>query len=271
MFGKRDFSISTFALIQEPFQAAIDRLIDDGWTAIEIMCEDGHREILDWPEERLAALKEKGVQHGVRWSFHAPVYTVNPCATDEQEVEQSAAILHRAMDIAETLECSHVVIHAGASDDEQDGEAAVDRCAAFVSLVLEQRNISPLRLVLENVPPKPGLQGTSAEFVRAVVDRVADPRFGILLDVGHAHVRGDGYALKALELCLPHLIALHLNDNLGDFDAHLAIGMGTIPYEEIVGTLAKHQFNGTWVIETESVEYANRSVNELAELRMLTR
>lgn len=271
MMGKGDFSISTFAMIQDPLETAIDRIIDDGWTGIELMCEEGHREILDWSKERLDALKEKGKRHGVRWSFHAPVYTVNPCATDEQEIEQSIETLHRAMDVADMLECSHVVIHAGASDDEQDGQAAVLRCAAFVSRVLEKRSGSSLRLVLENVPPKPGLQGTSAEFVRAVADRVSHPRFGILLDVGHAHVRGEGYAVKALELCLPHLAALHLNDNLGDYDSHLAIGMGTIPYGEIVGILSLHRFQGTWVIETESVEYANRSAEELAKLRMLHR
>ncbi|QTH44246.1 sugar phosphate isomerase/epimerase [Cohnella sp. LGH] len=267
MNRKPYFSISTFALINEPLTEALDWLIREGWTRIELMCEDGHRELLDWSDERLDELKRRGVRDNVRWTLHAPIFTLNPCAVDEGERRSSQAVLHRAMDIAERLDCAYVVLHAGMGEGERDGPEALDRCVSFLTEVLAARRPSPLKLALENVPPKPKLHGVSPEFVKSVVERVGHPRLGILFDAGHAHVLGPDACLAGLRLCLPHLIGMHLNDNQGDYDSHLAVGMGTIPYAELVATVMRHGFRGSWVIETESPTYAEQSVERLTALR----
>ncbi len=267
MHGKGDFSISTFALIDRPLPDAIRQLIDGGWTSIELMCEDGHRELLDWNEKQLDELRALGDRHGIRWSFHAPVYSMNPCAADRAERAASKSVLHRAMDVAEYLGCAYVVVHAGMEKGERDGQDAQDRCVSFLSEILAERRPSPLKLALENVPPKPNLHGVSPAFVRTVVECVASPRLGILFDAGHAHVLGPGACLAGLEVCLPYLIGMHLNDNMGDYDSHLAVGMGNIPYPELVQKVTSNRFQGNWVVETESVLYAEQTVERLSVLR----
>jgi sugar phosphate isomerase/epimerase len=267
MRSKEAYAISTFALIDQPLETAVEQLMHEGWKKIELMCEDGHRVLLDWSYSQLAKLKEAGLRHGVSWSLHAPVYTINPCAANPAERSAGKAVLHRTMDIAEYLNCSYVVLHAGQEDGPTDGDAALARCASFLSEVLAERSpASPLMLALENVPPKEKLHGVSPSFVRSVVERVGDSRMKILFDVGHAHVFGQNECLSGLRLCLPHLVGMHLNDNLGDYDSHLAIGMGTIPYSRLIELLNSHGFRGNWVIETETTAYAEMSVKRLMDL-----
>lgn len=263
---KEDYSISTFAMIHHPLKSAIDHLIHQGWRQIEIMCEDGHRALLEWSDGQLAELKELGVRHGVTWTLHAPIYSVNPVAADSGKRLSSKDVLHRAMDIAEYLNCKYVVLHAGMEVGPTDGDGALSRCASFLTDVLSERErSSSLVLALENVPPKDKLHGVSVTFVRTVVERVGDPRMRILFDAGHAHVLGPDACLKGLQQCLPYLVSMHLNDNRGDYDSHLAIGMGTIPYPRLIQMVHSYGYQGSWVLETETTAYADISVQRLTE------
>lgn len=260
MTGKNSYSVSTYALIELPLEEAVAALLHEGWTAIEIMGEGRHGELLEWPEERLNDLKRLGKEHGITWSLHAPITGLNLAAAEEDEVRAAAKLLGRTLSIADLLECTHVVLHPGelasvdGSPSPGEKEAAPARVAGVLTAALRSTEGSTVTLALENVPPYPGLLGTDADFLLQVLRQVASPRVGIVYDVGHAHLTGEGQCLSNLLEVLPHVVGIHWSDNEGQHDDHLRLGAGTVPLEEAAELLQASDYAGAWVLELRSME-----------------
>ena len=78
-------------------------------------------------------------------------------------------------------------------------------------------------VMLENV------YETEPELLLEVVGRVGADNLRVCLDVGHLYAFGGGDLSRWLHTLAPVIGQLHLHDNHGDRDAHLALGAGAIP------------------------------------------
>jgi sugar phosphate isomerase/epimerase len=113
-----------------------------------------------------------------------------------------------------------------------------------------------VRLAVENVKD-------SIWILDRVLDEVGvDPEetnLGICVDVGHAHLSRDAGrnpVCEYLERYADAMVHLHLHDNAGERDDHLALGEGTIDWRRAVGTLAACGYAGTSVFEIHGGEGA---------------
>ena len=80
---------------------------------------------------------------------------------------------------------------------------------------------------------------------------------GMTFDFGHANTVG-----KVNEF-LPFVkkaVHIHIHDNHGLSDEHLALGDGTIPWETVGRAITK-DYQGVIVIEGRSIEEAKRSLS----------
>lgn len=81
-------------------------------------------------------------------------------------------------------------------------------------------------------------------------------RTGILIDVGHMHMRmtseeyfrGMSIADYFSHLPFP-LVEVHLHDNNGKRDQHAHFGFGSVPFPDIAGVLRSREFDGVCTIE----------------------
>ncbi|MFH1707917.1 MAG: TIM barrel protein, partial [Planctomycetota bacterium] len=98
---------------------------------------------------------------------------------------------------------------------------------------------------------------TGTKHFKKELGRVYDhPRTGILVDVGHMHMRmtqsdyfsGMTVADYLDRLPLP-LVELHLHDNHGDKDEHGHFGLGTVPFADIAAWVKAHTYDGECTIE----------------------
>ncbi|MFB9276879.1 sugar phosphate isomerase/epimerase family protein [Cohnella cellulosilytica] len=270
----RDYSISTFSLIGLPLKDALLELVEKGWRSIELMCEDRHRELLFWSNRELGLLKELGESHGIEWTLHAPIHGLNPGALAVREIEESKRLLLRAADIASRLDCRYVVLHCGLlppESDDADSELrereALRRCIAFLREILARTERQGIRFALENVPPYPDTLGSKVDFILEITEAVGDPRLRIVFDVAHAHLLGEGRCVGELQKVLPQLVGLHINDNPGDSDSHLAVGDGSIPFPTVVKLVEDSGLPVNWTLETCRPDYADQSAARLRSLR----
>ena len=117
-----------------------------------------------------------------------------------------------------------------------------------------------MRVCLENLcPVYPGGSSVCHDplSVRDLVKRLDTPTYGMLLDVGHAHVVAGFMGVETVTLVEPVLDAVrlfHVHDNLGarlageggpsvdplQLDLHLPPGGGTIPWDQISPALMGH-------------------------------
>jgi sugar phosphate isomerase/epimerase len=64
------------------------------------------------------------------------------------------------------------------------------------------------------------------------------PNLQVCLDVGHLQAFGGGDYDLWLNILWPHIGQLHLHDNRGGQDDHLALGQGTVPLKKVLYFLA---------------------------------
>src|SRR5260221_4564894 len=150
--------------------------------------------------------------------------------TEVERVRRVEAMdeLKRAIDIAENLPCSRMILHLGGHRDTADPRK---RDAAFSSLehlVLHAKHVG-VTICVENTT---GEMGQPA-YLRAFVEetRLTGLRFNF--DIGHAHLADGPQAKRAatsFSAMRDHIASAHIHDNPRDKDAHLAPHDGSIDW-----------------------------------------
>jgi len=107
-------------------------------------------------------------------------------------------------------------------------------------------------LAVEDFP----LDGAAWDFFREDLGDVYEhARTGILVDVGHLHIRlsTEYYAGKTVQDYFSDLpvspVELHLHDNDGVRDLHAPFGTGTLPFEEAASAVRSIGFDGISTVE----------------------
>jgi len=83
-----------------------------------------------------------------------------------------------------------------------------------------------------------------------------NPQTGILVDVGHMHMRMQGHDyFRGMTVAdyfrgLPvRLVEVHLHDNNGERDQHAHFGFGSVPFTDIASALKQMHFGGVCTVE----------------------
>lgn len=94
------------------------------------------------------------------------------------------------------------------------------------------------------------------QFADELGDVYRHPRTGILVDVGHMHLRRTGaeyfrsMSVEDYFARLPYrIVEIHVHDNSGSRDEHGHLGMGTVPFADVAQGLRKTGFAGVSTIE----------------------
>ncbi len=127
------------------------------------------------------------------------------------------------------------------------------RIKAALSYLQELTEGTRVALAIEDFP----LDTPALKYFAADLGTVYEhERTGILIDVGHMHMRmtGEEY-FSGMSVAdyfrrLPSpLVEVHLHDNNGKRDQHAHFGFGSVPFPDIAGVLRAMRFNGVCTIE----------------------
>ena len=150
--------------------------------------------------------------------------------TEVERVRRIEAMdeLKRAIDIAEDLPFSRMILHMGGPRETADPRK---RDAAFSSLehlVLHAKHVG-VTICVENTTSEMGDPAYLRTFVEET--RLTGLRFNF--DIGHAHLADgpeDERVAISFEAMREHIVSAHIHDNLGDKDAHLPPHDGSIDW-----------------------------------------
>ena len=90
------------------------------------------------------------------------------------------------------------------------------------------------------------------EYLYDFMRRVDSKRVGVCFDAGHNHVFCPERRI-AVDFG-DRLMAVHLHDNFGDFDAHNIPGDGNIDWKQIRRELLASSYTGAWSLEIEHAQ-----------------
>ncbi len=242
-------AISTHIFLKHRLHAGhLDTLTKAGAEAIEIFANRRH---FDYTNR--AQVKEIGEWFRANptpaWALHAPLR-----AESESDSERSSApsinVVHveksrridsmdevkRALEAAEQVPFSHLILHLGERGDTWSPRTLEHAMTAVEHLRAFARPLG-VQILLENLEKN---EVAEPQNLMEILSVGHFDDIGICLDVGHAHL-GDGI-LPAIDTMGPRIRSVHVHDNLGDKDAHLWPGDGTIAWPETMqalGALAK--------------------------------
>jgi len=152
------------------------------------------------------------------------------------------------LSVAQHLRFRYIIVHGGAHDDpslgvslmtEVFGSVADDYHAAGVTLCLENHYAWDYRDCHE-------LLGSSDE-LQELFDAIESPGLAFCLDYGHSHMTGN--TQKLLRRVGHRLAYVHLADNMGEHDDHVAFGRGTVPWREVLTLTRDIGYRGPFTVE----------------------
>jgi sugar phosphate isomerase/epimerase len=200
-----------------------------------------------------------------KWRKHQPTL-VSP---DRNERERRLDFLRRAVDIAHELQADAVSFWSGTPVEAAPDSVFMDRLVEGCRRLCDYAAARQIRLAFE---PEPGmLIDTMARF-EELQERVAQPVFGLTMDIGHLHCQGEVPIADHLRHWRHRLWNIHIEDMRRGVHDHLMFGEGEIDFPPVLHALEEIGYTGGVHVELsrhsfDAVETARRA---LAFLRSVT-
>lgn len=231
--------LSTYLFVSKKLTPELLKEIRNAkFQAIELFASRGHFDYTSKSEVRTLGqvLADNRIQLA---SLHAPTsrdFGLNreggtPISiTEVERVRRIEAMdeLKRAIDVAEDLPFSRMILHMGGHRDSPDPRKLDAAFSSLEHLVLHAKHAG-VTICVENTNSEMGEPAYLRSFVEET--RLTGLRFNF--DIGHANlVDGpeDERVSTSFEAMREHIASAHIHDNLGDKDAHLPPYDGSIDW-----------------------------------------
>lgn len=250
MKEKIQFAQSSAVYFNYTLRHAITSLAALGYDGVEVWGGRPHAFRDDLVDE-LADLKAFADDLGIQVCNFIPAQFRYPsllCSDNERVRKDSITYITLAMRNARALGSPSVSLCPGMVPWDRDLETGRKQLMKSFRELSKINGEYGLMLLIEPAHRfETNLILTIDDCVRAM-DELSDPAFGILLDVGHCHVNGEDLA-DAVKLAARYPLHIHLDDNMGDADAHLDLGEGNIDFGRLKEGLGAVNYSGFLSIE----------------------
>lgn len=228
--------ISTWSFLTVDVYSAVRTIGDAGSEYVELWGELPHA-YPGWADK--SKLKDALSTYDMVVSTHAPFTDLNPASYDPHVREAIGRNLERFVEFSVGLGASMVTVHSGAVHSERLVQFAKSSAVGTMNAMVRTAG-GRLSVNIENQvrgkSPYHHPLGSSLESLEELLSEVKGSR--CTLDTGHAHASG----LSPQEMAASiggKLAEVHLSDNAGASDDHLAPGEGTAPLKGLMEAIAK--------------------------------
>ena len=176
--------------------------------------------------QELADMADRFRQAGLKPSCHGPFLDLAPGAKDPRVLEISRRRYASALETAAVFSAEHIVFHPGYDTKRHQfyrDEWFEISLSTWRPLARRAEELG-VRLVLENTHEE------HPRDLKPLLEELGVTGVGFCFDIGHASAFGQPPVDEWLTEMSPWLQALHLHDNFGEHDDHLAIGRGRIDF-----------------------------------------
>ncbi|GAA3379452.1 hypothetical protein GCM10020367_63040 [Streptomyces sannanensis] len=153
-------------------------------------------EFYNYPSSMIGTIARFCSRHGIRPALHTPVpYDLEeplrrfaPTGPDPAEAEAALLMALQTIRTAADLGAIHVVVHFPSPYPPYPVRGFAQRCADFLTALDDTAREHGVPVLVENLSTHPLLH-TPKQYERALDGR---PGLGLCLDLGHAHLGGEG-------------------------------------------------------------------------------
>lgn len=180
--------------------------------------------------EKTAKILKK---EGLICTIHAPYSDLSLGAIDKKVRRISIDRIKKALDIASLFEARSVVCHTGFDYRHYFNleDRWIKNSIESIINILEYAHTIKIPIMLENV------YELNTEIFKKIFGIIESNLIGFCLDFGHQNVFSELTVDQWLEDLGDRLGQLHLHDNMGVNDDHLAIGEGVLDFNRLFSWL----------------------------------
>lgn len=197
---------------------------------------------------------------GMLRRLHAPVY--DDCAGYPTVIENAYAESSR---VCKAVGIEHVVMHA---EYEKEKFPRLEDWLEIVRptwrRIADNAVKDGITVLIENHHEPDALP------IARILEMAGSPGLGACFDIGHFNAYGKDDIVSHLGAYPPRSIGeVHLSDNLGDGDSHLALGRGNIDFAAFFETVDAMGIEPVYTIEAKDVMGVIGGMNYLRKIRMI--
>ena len=184
-------------------------------------------------------------EEGLAITLHGPVFDLVPGGMDEKILRASRDRLRQAFDLIPLFNPLSIVCHTGYDRKRyiDDQDQWLDTAIETWKKLLQSLKGSETILMFENVYEK------TPNMLLKLIEGLGSEQVGFCFDTGHMNVFSETDMAGWLNAMTPTLKQLHLHDNAGVRDDHLAIGAGAINFARLFSHIEKEQLKPIITLE----------------------
>lgn len=214
----------------------------------EIACQETDIAAIDLNEFADAAVCLS--EAGLTTVLHAPFSGFHPGSGNPLVRRQTTQILESSLKLAERINARKIVFHPGLERvySQRQVDIWLEQSFRLWTNYIGWATDNDCIFCIENIyesSPDPLLQLMSA---------IDSPCFGHVFDLGHWNIFCRNRLDDWLDQMAGFICHLHLHDNHGQADEHLAIGTGTVPFADLFRWLALNSCSPSVTIENHSLQ-----------------
>jgi sugar phosphate isomerase/epimerase len=177
-------------------------------------------------------------------TFHAPYRDLNTGSFDKDIRAVVLRRFYQTLELAVLFEPRVIVFHTGFDPQRYLGleKEWLKNSLRIWEKVLKKAEGTSSKLAVENV-----FEHKSQQLLSIIKEFHPDLHF--CFDVGHYNVFSSQPLERWFEPLSEYLAEIHLHDNNGQIDEHLATGQGTFPFDELLKLLKHHTCSPLLTIE----------------------
>lgn len=223
----------------------------------EVACQEVLLDSLDFNQlgDCAAQLQEKGLST----TLHAPFSNFNPGSNKRRIRNISLKTADQSLQLAEKLRARRIVFHPGLAfgNDENKLELWLKNSLKFWPEFLARAAEIDCTICIENI------YETTPEVFTRLFSMIDSPHLGHVFDIGHWNIFAAGKLIHWLNETAPYLKHIHLHDNHGERDEHLAVGQGNVPFSTLFEWLKTTEIPPTITLENHNLTEIELSLEAL--------
>ena len=193
--------------------------------------------------------------YNLKYSIHSPFMDVNIAALQDKSRLNSIKQIKDSIDLANKINAEAVVIHPGLAPflaNKYFLDKVYERANNSIKELGEYGRDLGVLATIENMPTFDGMLYNNMEDLHNLLTSLD---MSMTLDIGHAN--HSGYSPD--QMIFDSIKHIHIHDNFGDEDAHLALGEGSIELKYIVNSLEEKNYDGIYIIEVNDYDSIKKS------------
>jgi len=208
-------------------------------------------------ETVISVLRDKKL----KCTLHGPYQDLSPGSPDPKIREVTFKRFLQTIELADRLKPELVVFHPGF--DHRRFQGVIDQWFTHSldtwNRVLRYSEEVEVPLALENVFE------FAPDHLLQLVSNIGSPKLGLCFDTGHYNVFAKRPLSRWIEMFRPFLMEVHLHDNHGKLDEHLALEEGNFPFGEFFELLRRSESSPIFTIEAHNEKAVRRSLASLGK------